>query len=154
MKKPIILSGALILLSFFLFSATLKKQPAPADPKPLIHYAGLQALAEPTGIAAVDEEQFNMLVDGRFLSAERVQPHYYKAIGPYVPDPDDPCKQDWIDFSNYMAANMAAFQAWANAHCRPYIGCWQGRCVAVLFMVRPTKLCWDPVYEAELKVFE
>ncbi len=165
MKKTLKIAGTLFLVAFLFFSAAVKKTPQlKQEPGKIFnsgfaiqHFSSLPFTVgepEPTGVLEVTEELYNVLADGKYVESEQVEPHRYIAKNIIIGPPNDPCAQDWIDFNNYIASHLAAFQAWANAHCRPYMGCWQGRCVAIAFFINPTKHCWEPAYEQYLKVFE
>lgn len=164
MKKTLILFGALLISASLYFTACKKADVTSnptADAATTTNFgrnAGQQPgfSDEPTGIATITEDEFNILNSGEYIGVKMEAPHKYIGTGPIGPQPPyDPCAQDWVDFQNWWNANIAYMQAWANAHCQPFRYCWSGKCVSIMFFVPPTRYCGDPIkYEADQRVFE
>ena len=163
MKKTLILFGALLISASLYFTSCKKVDTnAPTSDAATSVNTGRNAGTqsnfsdEPTGVASISEEEFNILNSGEYIGVKQQAPHKYIGIGPIGPQPPyDPCAQDWIDFQNWWNANIAWMQAWANAHCQPFRYCWSGKCVSIMFFVPPTRYCGDPIkYERYQKVFE
>jgi|GEM_PF-2444662 len=166
MKKTFLRFAALLLVASLSFTACKKTDTTtPGDPATENGILGGRAAGnpaslqdEPTGDLQITEELHNALMDGQYVEAKVAAPHRYIGVRPipWPQDPQtDPCAQDWIDFQNYMNTYGPMMQAWANKYCIPYRGCWQGKCVAIAFFVRPTRLCDIAVkYEEHVKVFE
>lgn len=166
MKRTFIRIGSILLIASLFFNAC-KKADMPASESTVTENGVLSGKGpansssftdEPTGTLEVTEEQFNQLNEEQYLEAKLVEPHSYVAGKP-IPWPwptIDPCAQDWIDFANFMNTWRPYMVAWANANCKPFRGCWSGRCgLCITYQVNPTIPCGHPVeYDRYVKVFE
>lgn len=105
----------------------------------------------PNAIVDISEPLFNALRAGRLIQMQPVSQGLFKAIDIIdVPIDIDPCAGAWAAYDAYMAANIAAFQAWANANCKPFRGGWSHPCgLCILFAVYPTQYwnCPQDAYE-------
>jgi hypothetical protein len=121
-------------------------------------------LGEPTGLLSISPELFYALSAGQYIGVQSMGNHQYNATsiltpptGTLTPTPG-PCEQDWIDFAKYMDANRAAWQAYANATCRPVRGCWTGRCVCIAWRIDPNDfancMMVEQQYQSVLQAYE
>ena len=125
-------------------------------------YAGDRDIGKPTGVLQITEDEFNSLNRGKNLQVTKAAEHLYTSYrpGPIIiaPPPPPPPPDCWALFDQYMAANIAAFQAWANTYCLNYMSCWccpnGGLCIA--FFVKPNsfKCNYVAAYSTKLAVFE
>jgi hypothetical protein len=115
--------------------------------------------AQPNALVDISQPLYNELVRGSSIEVKQVTATTFLALnvikGPIGVDPVDPCANVWADYSAYIAANLAYFQAWANQNCRPYRGCWChpfcGLCV--MFQINPTRLCPQEAYANPIRAF-
>jgi len=122
----------------------------------------VEEIGEETGVLELTKKQFNDLTNDKIdsLQVTKLEEHQYSALKSSIDVSSPPLPVDcWKFFNQYLSANIAIFQKWANDHCRAYRSCWccpnGGLCVA--FFVNPTHSCpiiADQTYESQIAIFE
>lgn len=113
---------------------------------------------EPTGTLYLTKEQYDASMNGEQLQLSQVEPHIYEAAIPNTGGGiDDPCGGYHPTYLEYYHANIAAWQAIANATCKTICFAYSNPCICVLGIVKPnSKNCFfrdsGPYEQAKEKI--
>jgi hypothetical protein len=162
MKKSIKQIYVMLLCGLLLASACKKNDLPPVEAATAESNTALASstdIGQPNALVYISEPLYNELGRGSTIEVKKVSANTFKALdvikAPIDVEPWDPCANVWADFDAYIAANLSAFQAWANKYCRPYRGCWChpicGLCV--MFQINPTRLCPQEAYASPVRAF-
>ena len=102
------------------------------------------ASSDPDATVEITEELFDEMNRGSSIEIKQVSSTHYVAINVLAPNTapptSNPCSLPNIiaKYKAYIAANKATFQGWANANCKPFIGCWCYCGMCIMFVFNPT----------------